>query len=233
MADLLQINSVSRASGTTQKCTFHLDRPISGTYQLVGCQVPYLEPPEATARNSLVFRIGTYLKVISFTSPVYTSAQLVSGLKARLDAAGSLDEIVFTVTLNSQNCLVISRSTGADITFYARFPTSTTISGLSAAKNTDDLNTKLADTLGITNDVVLTGATSSTITFPSPVNLAQVLSYHININNDSQVETTDGSRSTFIIPIHVDSFELQKYNVNENPKQLVTFRNATKVLDIE
>jgi hypothetical protein len=59
------------------------------------------------------------------------------------------------------------------------------------------------------------------------------LSYHININNDSQVETTDGSRSTFIIPIHVDSFELQKYNVNENPTQLVTFRNATKVLTIE
>ena len=45
MAQLLRINSVSQASGTLQKCTFHLDRPISGAYQLVGCQVPYLEPP--------------------------------------------------------------------------------------------------------------------------------------------------------------------------------------------
>ena len=59
------------------------------------------------------------------------------------------------------------------------------------------------------------------------------MSYHININNDSQVETADGSRSTFIIPIHVDTFELQKYSVNENPKQIVTFTNATKVLSIE
>ena len=77
------------------------------------------------------------------------------------------------------------------------------------------------------------GTSTAPVTFPSPVNLAQTLSYHVNINNDSQVETTDGNRSTFVIPINVNSFEVQNYNVNENPRQIVSFRNHTKVLEIE
>ena len=113
-------------------------------------------------------------------------------------------------------------------TFYERF------SGIVSTNSKHTVTfISLADVFGVSSRVVLTGASGTSVTFPSPVNLAQVLSYHININNDSQAETTDGSRSTFVIPIHVDSFKLQKYSVNENPKKIVTFRNATKVLSIE
>ena len=74
---------------------------------------------------------------------------------------------------------------------------------------------------------------TASVTFSSPVDLAQNVSYHVNINSDSQVEATDGNRSTFVIPINVNSFETQNYNVNENPRQIVAFRNNTKVLEIE
>ena len=138
MARLLQINACDRATGIPSNCTFKLDRPIGGRYRLAGVQVPYVQPPEATARNSLLIRVGSSLVTISFTSPVYTPAQLVSELKARLDAETT--GIVFTVVLDSQNRLVISRNTTATIEFYVRFTTSTPIN-------------KLVDTLGITSDI--------------------------------------------------------------------------------
>ena len=217
MARLLQINACDRATGIPSNCTFKLDRPIGGRYRLAGVQVPYVQPPEATARNVLVIRVNNALpnkKIL--TSPVYTPAQLVVELKAQLDTLSS--GIVFTVVLDSQNRLVISRSTTDTITFYARY----------------NNYYKLAGTLGMLNDdIILTGATSTTVTFPNGINLASPLSYHIDINKDIQVETTTGARATFAVPIDVNSFDVISYKAKEHVDQIVSFPDLTRVLTIK
>ena len=91
----------------------------------------------------------------------------------------------------------------------------------------------LADTLGISTDVTLSGVSGTSLTFPAPVNLARPLVYHVNINNDSQMETTTGHRSTFAIPIAVNSFELQTYKPNKYPTQVMNFRSNTRTLHVK
>jgi hypothetical protein len=234
MARLLQINACDRETGTLANCTFKLDRPIGGRYRLAGVQVPYVQPPVVNLRNSLLIKIGTSLRTISFTLPVYTPAQLVVELKARLDAAAAIgDSVVFTVVLDSQNHLVISRNTETNITFYARFPTSVSIIKLSQVLGTNDLGTELADTLGITSDIILTGVASTTFTFPNGINLASPLSYHIDINKDIQLETTTGSCATFAVPINVSSFDVISYKAREHVDQIVSFPDLTRVLTIK
>jgi len=198
--------------------------------------VPYLEPPVAAASVSqlthniderLAYNHGTnstgVIPGFSFQDNVYTPQNVAVAFGSYLNAQhGNIS----TVSLNENNHLVLSRTGTEDFKFYEKS------SGIEPAYIGYPF-VSLADVLGVSSRVVITSALNTSVTFPSPVNLAKILSYHININNDSQAETTNSSRSTFIVPIHVDSYELQKYNVNENPKQIVTFRNATKVLDIE
>ena len=161
---------------------------------------------------------------VTFQQNEYTPQGVAVALAAYLNSvSGGVTTV--TVTVDDNNHLVVGRPGNTFWKFYGKD------SGVAPTLGLVYPFRSLADVLGVSSTVFIPA--DSSVTFPSPVNLAQVLSYHININNESQVETTDGSRSTFIIPIHVDSFELQKYNVKENPKQIVTFRNATKVLDIE
>ena len=236
MAHLLQINSKTRASGSIQKCVFHLDRPIGGTYKLVGCQVPYMQPPVDSYSNTYGFQhidnslpyhysgeqSGTQPSV-RLLSPVYTPQNVADALAAFLN---TVHGNVFTATLNDSNHIVLSRTDSVRYTFYEQS------SGIEITNTANFPFVSLADVFGVSSRVVMNTSTAS-VTFPSPVNLAQTLSYHININNDSQVETTDGKRSTFVIPINVNSFEIQNYNINETPRQIVAFRNHTKVLEIE
>ena len=236
MAHLLQINSSSRASGSTQKCVFHLDRPIGGTYQLVGCQVPYMQPPVDSRANSYnIQHIDNSLPydyfgeqsgtqpAVTLLSPVYTPQNVADALATYLNIVHGN---VFTATLNDSNHIVLSRTDSVRYTFHAHS------SGIATTNTDNHPFISLADVFGVSSQVNM-GTSTASVTFPSPVNLAQTLSYHVNINNDSQVETTDGNRSTFVIPINVNSFEVQNYNVNENPRQIVSFRNHTKVLEIE
>ena len=86
---------------------------------------------------------------------------------------------------------------------------------------------KLADNLGITSDITLTGAISTTVTIPNGINLASPLSYYIDINKDIQLETTTGARATFAVPIDVKSFDVISYKAREYVDQIVSFPDLT------
>jgi hypothetical protein len=160
---------------------------------------------------------------VTLLNSVYTPQNVADALATYLN---SVHGNAFTPTLNDSNHIALSRTDNVRYTFYEHS------SGI-ATTNTDNYPfISLADVFGVSSRVVM-GTSTAFVTFPSPVNLAQNLSYYVNIHNESQVETTDGNRSTFVIPINVNSFEIQNYNVNENPRLIVAFRNHTKVLEIE
>ena len=220
MARLLQINACDRATGIPSNCTFKLDRPIGGRYRLAGVQVPYVQPPVLPSTKSLILSVGYNLLEIKLSVPIYTPAQLVAELQAQLNAKVAPIGLVFTVVLDSSNRLVISRNSTDTIIFYA---------------STDNIviNKKLAEPLGIVEDITLTGPASTTITFPNGVDLAHPSSYHIDINKDIQLETTTGARATFAVPIDVNSFEVINYEAREHVDQIVSFPDLTRVLTIK
>ena len=224
MARLLEINACDRATGTPANCTFRLDRPIVGRYRLAWLQVPFVQPSEVASRKSLILNVGGTLIEIFFSEPVYTPAQLVAELQARLNAEVAPIGLVFTVVLDSTNRIVISRNNTTVVTFYGRKDFNA---------NALAINNKLAGTLGIVDDIILTGAASTTISFPNGINLASPLSYHISINKDIQVETTTGARATFSVPIDVNSFEVINYKAREHVDQIVSFPDLTRVLAIK
>ena len=229
MAQLLEINATSRATGTAADCTFQLDRPLGGSYKLMGCQVPFMQPPEVShgvgvseqhVNRLSAYHYGGVLGTFGFLyGDVYTPQDVATQLATFLNASHGN---IFTVTLDSTNHLVLSRTGTVTFQFYSATSTAAPVGPYNS----------LADTLGISTDVTLSGVSGTSLTFPAPVNLARPLAYHVNINNDSQIETTTGHRSTFTIPITVNSFELQSYKPNEHPRQVVTFRSNTRTLDV-
>jgi hypothetical protein len=183
-----------------------------------------VQPPEATARNSLILSVGGTITEIFVSEPVYTPAQLVAELQAQLNAEVAPVGLVFTIVLDSSNRLVISRNSTDTIIFYGRKDFNA---------NSLPINNKLAETLDIVDDISFTGTASTTVTFPNGVDLAHPSSYHIDINKDIQVETTTGARATFAVPIDVNSFDVINYKARDHVDQIVSFPDLTRVLTIK
>ena len=171
MARLLQINACDRATGIPSNCTFKLDRPIGGRYRLAMVQVPYVQPPMLPSTKSLILSVGSTITEIFFSEPVYTPAQLVAELQAQLNAAVAPVGLVFTVALDSSNRLVVSRNSTDTIIFYGHKDFNA---------NALVINDKLAETLGIIDDISLTEAASATATLVQyQISLCQVTQHQL------------------------------------------------------
>ena len=214
MSNLLQLNSAQRASGTPANCIFTLDRPITGSYSLAGAQVPFVLPPVDTTHRSLVVSVGGSESTISLAAEYYTIAAMVAALEVALDAVSN----VFTVSVGSADQrLTIARTGTADVILYSR---------TSRAAST------LADTLGLFEDTTITGSSGASVVITSPVSLARTLSLHAVLNNHSEVETTNGTRSTFVVPIEGNSFDIATYRPRDHVKQTVHFPQPTRHLSV-
>ena len=214
MSRLLQINSSQRASGTPTNCTFTLDRAITGSYRLAGAQVPFVLPPVDTTHRSLVVSVGGNESTISLAAEYYTVSAMASALEVALDAVSN----VFTVSVGSTDQrLTISRTGTAVVILYSR---------TSRAAST------LADTLGLFEDMTITGSSGSSIVIASPVSLARTLSLHVLLNNHSEIETTNGTRATFVVPVEGNSFDLAAYRPRDHVVQSMQFPQPTRRLTV-
>ena len=90
----------------------------------------------------------------------------------------------------------------------------------------------LADTLGLFEDTTISGSSSSSIVITSPVSLARTMSLHAVLNNHSEVETTNGTRCMFVVPVGGNLFDIVAYRPRDHIKQAVHFLQPTRHLPV-
>ena len=79
----------------------------------------------------------------------------------------------------------------------------------------------------------ISGSSGSSGSFDGPFQLVIPLVYRIRVNNHSNLEDTNGTLSTFYIPVISNSFGIITYNSDQHAKQYMNFNKLTTTIDLE
>ena len=71
------------------------------------------------------------------------------------------------------------------------------------------------------------------VSFDGPIQLASPLAIRIRVNNYSNFEDTNGTLSTFYIPVISNSFNMITYSSDRHEKQYMSFNKLPKTIDLE
>lgn len=217
MSRFVRINSASRSSGSPADFQVGM-RPAlpRGRYRLSHVALPHTAPPVPAAGRGLVASRdgGLTMDTLEMGVDIYSLPALLTTLASVL---GTYTGGTWTTALNSAtNMLSLTQTGGQPVTFYPeQAEAASTLSGV----------------IGVYT--VVTVNADATVTLDGMVNLANQLTYEIDIDGAvGEHITSGGNTAAFVIPVDTNSFGVINWKSLENAAQFVDVQQDLSTLRV-
>lgn len=214
MAQYIKLDSAQRinfSTTTASQFTLRANNVIfQGRYNLKSIFIPITFYNVNVYNNLVNFTDSKGAHTATITPGIYTTSTYIAALGIAMTSAGSGS--MYTVSINSNSSITIASSSS---TFALTFGTNQTNSGATM------MGYQLFDT-------VMSSSQQGT----GMLNLSQIRSFNISINNINRVSSLNGNGYTLIVPVTGTTPNIMTYEPATNFEQFFYIDQPTQTLNI-